>query len=309
MKNLIDIVLAWFVGGFIGRLVGASILVKALNLPPIYGWLSVPIGAGAAWIWVDIKQIIPALRHSYRWAKRGLVQRPMIGVDILADHNGVIRYFKNIIREFHTNCGWRIFGALNRGLLMGTWVCLIYMTFIYGWQECRGTEISMWSSLVAVTRGLAMCSMLGGIMLILLVIVCSFFGKLGWDKKIYNRQTILLNDEKKEALEYFWTFLLFNPLSLLGISITIITYGILRMVAKIGTWVVLIIWRVIQIINKSQRTTVLAGATIGLTISQIFGYNPIICALTCVAVGLVQKAVFHSLDKISQERGLNHLKT
>ena len=99
-------------------------------------------------------------------------------------------------------------------------------------------------------------------------------------------------------MENFFCFLRQNPVSVFGILLLIAVPYYLAIVVK-GVTVLLgkVIWKTIQMINSSQRMAAMTGAAIGLSISQVYGFNPVICGVVSILAGLVERSIFVLVEK------------
>ncbi len=120
MNRYAEMVMALFVGGCLGRLMGHTFVVGYLGLPEFTGWLSVPIGSAIGWIMVEVKSVAPALKHAYRWTRR-----PVSLAFVTESLNRIGQYADRDWRVFRKGWRWRMLGATSIGLLIGLWAITI----------------------------------------------------------------------------------------------------------------------------------------------------------------------------------------
>jgi len=282
MNKWMEIVLAWFVGGLVGRLLGHTYLVGYLGWPEICGWLSVPIGSAVAWLAVEIKVIIPAIRHACRWTPSPLRLTGWVGCIHLVRKNLTADCHK-----FKDNWGWRVLNATSLGLLIGLWLIVLGIVGAIAGENCIASDFGESTPIVC-----------GGIFLLTFAFCSayavgwsnSFLEDRGWDGFFDRRQTD--NSVRDGAIDSTLEFLQMNPISVYALLLFAVAYYIVFALKAIIVWLGKIIWRTIRMINSSQRMAAMTGSAIGLSISQIYGYNPVLCGGVCVMAGLIERAVF-----------------
>ncbi len=281
--------MAWFVGGLIGRLLGHTYLVGYLGWPEVVGWFSVPIGAVVAWLWVAKEAIVPALKHSYRWTKK-----PVHFVNWAESFSQAQKRLVMDGREFKSNWGWRVLNATSIGLLVGLWlVGLGVLSAIIVEARVPYNKDNMYNLYVA---GFVFMTAVSFLSVFLIGCISQFLEARRWTR--FFEKPLTGNEVRDVATENFFCFLSQNPVSVFGILLLIAVPYYLAIVVK-GVTVLLgkVIWKTIQMINSSQRMAAMTGAAIGLSISQVYGFNPVICGVVSILAGLVERSIFVLVEK------------
>lgn len=131
MNKWLELVMAWFVGGFLGRLLAIS-LTDWLGLASIWAWLGVPVGAGIGWALVDFRHFAFALRHEYRWTKRPELISA-IG-EALSEARSVLR---EDWEEFRSDgMRWRILFGVSGGLFCAMWIIPAVILGGISYEQC-----------------------------------------------------------------------------------------------------------------------------------------------------------------------------
>jgi len=287
MNKWAELVMAWIVGGLFGRLIGHTYLVGHLGWPEFSGWLSVPIGAVAGWLWVERKALAPAFRHAYRWT-----QKPARLASWAESFSRAREHLVADGHEFKSNWCWRVLNAVSIGLLIGLWLVVLGVLSAIAGVNADKT-VSKYAPLIGggicfvTVTCLSMCLAVGS---------GKFLAARGWDKFFEKRTTG--NAVRDDAVENFLGFLQINPVSVFGILLLIaVPYYIGVNIKEVIVWIGQVLWKTIRMVNSSQRMAAMTGATIGLSISQIYGFNPVICSGVCVVSGLVERFVFALAEK------------
>lgn len=281
----VELVAAWFVGGFVGRMLGSFCLVDLLGLPRIYGWLSVPIGAAIAWLVVDIKAVVFAVKHAYKW-----VNSPITREEIAKSLAKDIDLLVGECKEFRSGWGWRIFGSICWGLQVGMWLLAIILPCIWIFFDSMIDARGRYNLENAWGCSFVSMIVLAAIYVVALAGVSKLLETKNWEDFF---QASYTNHPRYEATQGFLCLLAYSPVS-------VVIWGLVALsiaTAEVACWLWRIAWKVIGMVNSSQRMAALTGAAIGLSISQIWGYNPVVCGTVCVVAGLVERLVFLLAEK------------
>ena len=296
MKKWTELVLAWFVGGFLGRLMAVGI-TNWLGLSAIWSWLGVPIGAGIAWMTVDFHQLVFSFRHSLKWTKPKFVESVQ-GAVIQCG-----RYLERDWQEFKPDGKWKSISCVSTGSLVSFWLIPPVLFWLYVNETGnRPPYITLFDKLCLL---FVLLFFTGIVAFLLIGLGISFLEERKWDGFLVPRIRSELSEllattslgRKREAYKKTIIFLTFNPVSAILLSIFACLYCL-------PVWLGKAAWRTIQMVNSNQRITALTGAAIGLTISQIRSYNPLICGGVCVIAGLLERALFGLIvQAVSRRRG------
>jgi len=275
MKKWTELVLAWFVGGFIGRLVAVGI-TNWLGLSSIWAWLGVPIGAGFAWMAVDFRQLVFSFRHSLKW----LEYQPLSDGYIKKTLPACLETLVLDWNEFSSKqMKWRIISSFSSGLFWGFWFVLcLGLGFIFATTPAKPnipTPLAYFMGFSYVGAFAILCGA-----------YCEeFLKKVHLNGFLKFKSSHSDSEEKAHAYESFVFFITYNPISMMLMTTLICLY-------TWPIWFGRVVWKTIKMVNSSQRIMALTGAAIGLTISQIWGLNPVVCGGVCVIAGLVEHVIF-----------------
>ena len=269
-----EIVMAWFVGGLIGRWLGHTYLVSYLGWSEVCGWLSVPIGSAIAWLAVEVRAIVPALKHAYRWTTK-----PGFPKEVTKYVTTTKNIFVDDTKEFRREWNWRILRVVSCGLLLSSWFLLLVALVV-----ASGNLICLPAAVFPVYMSIG---------------VDKFFRYMYWEGETYDRPwRDGESEERREALEWTFCFLLFNPISAVLVCLLVAcSYWLFTTLAEVVVWISCVLWKTIRMVNSSQRMVAMTGAIIGLSVSQIYGFNPAICGGVCVLAGLTERLIFTLFER------------